>query len=68
MTRANLGDIFGGRRGPSLRAWSAPACLAAGLAVCLVLSPTVASSQVRRIEITAREAVAGGQAFGNAGA
>ncbi len=44
--------------------WAAPACLA----VCLVLSPTAASSQVRRIEITAREAVAGGQAFGNAGA
>ena len=59
----NLGDMFRGRRGPSLRAWSASTCLA----VCL-LSPTAASSQVRRIEITAREAVADGQAFGDAGA
>ncbi len=38
------------------------------LAGCLVLSHAAASAQVRRIEITARDAVAGGQAFGPAGA
>ena len=59
----NLGDIVRGRGGPYLRGWSAPTCLA----VCLVLSPTAVSSQVRRIEITDREAVSGGQAFGPAG-
>jgi hypothetical protein len=38
------------------------------LAVCLAACPTVARSQVRRIEITAREPVAGGKEFGRAGA
>ncbi len=37
------------------------------LAACLVLLPVAATSQVRRIEITARELVAGGQVFGAAG-
>jgi hypothetical protein len=38
------------------------------LAVWLVACPTAARSQVRRLEITAREPVARGEAFGRAGA
>ncbi len=37
------------------------------VAACLALWPAPSSSQVRRIEITAREPVAGRQAFGGAG-
>jgi hypothetical protein len=50
-----------------------PRRAAALLAACIVTAfhagaPGAVSAQVRRIEITAREAVAGGQAFGEAGA
>lgn len=47
------------------RVWGiALTCLAAGL----VLPPAAARSQVRRVEVTGRETVADGQAFGDAGA